>query len=186
MKKKIRNLALLGGTFDPPHEGHVYITNFIIKKFNFQKCFWAVNSRNPFKKIDPKFTYNQRISMCKTITKKNKKILTVNIKYISVFQLINKIKKKYSVNKILFIVGSDNLIDLHKWYKFEYIINNVNFIFIERPGYRNLLKKSSFFKKYNKHQIKKNMTIQFFDNKSWIYCKTKGLNISSSILRNGL
>ena len=186
MKNKIENLALLGGTFDPPHKGHIYISNFILKKFNFKKCLWAINFRNPFKKIDPKLTYDERISKCKTITKINKKIFVEDIKYISVFQLINKIKKKYSVNKILFIVGSDNLIDLHKWYKFEYIINNVNFIFIERPGYRNLLKKSSFFKKYNKHQIKKNMTIQFFDNKSWIYCKTNGLNISSSILRNGL
>ena len=62
----------------------------------------------------------------------------------------------------------------------------VIFIFIERPGYRNILKKSNFFKKYSNNQVKKKIMIQYLDDKSWVYYKTKGLNISSSILRNSL
>ena len=87
---------------------------------------------------------------------------------------------------MFFIIGSDNLTNLHKWFKFKKLIEEINFIIVERPGYRNTLKKSKFFKQYCKFQIKGKVKAESFVQKSWFYCKTKGVNISSSNLRNSL
>ena len=56
--------------------------------------------------------------------------------------------KKIRVNSqenVFFIIGSDNLTNLHKWFKFKKIMEEINFIIVERPGYRNTLKRSNFF-----------------------------------------
>ena len=185
MKNKKFVSVILGGTFDPPHEGHLYISNLIIKKFKFKTCIWAINYRNPFKQKKPKFSSKQRISKCKRLIKNNRKIKIGNFKYANTYNLIKKIKVN-SQEKVFFIIGSDNLTNLHKWFKFKKIMEELNFIIVERPGYRNTLKRSNFFKQYSKFQIKGKVKAESFAQKSWFYCKTKGVNISSSNLRNSL
>ena len=117
--------------------------------------------------------------------KNNRKIKIENFKYANIYNLIKK-NKVNSQKKVFFIIGSDNLINLHKWFKFKKIMEKINFIIVERPGYRNTLKRSNFFKQYCKFQIKKKVKAESFAQKSWFYYKTKGVNISSSNLRNSL
>ena len=46
-------IGLLGGSFDPPHEGHVHITKQAIKAFNLSKIWWLVSPSNPLKDRKP-------------------------------------------------------------------------------------------------------------------------------------
>ena len=46
-------VGLLGGSFDPPHEGHVHVTKEAIKIFNLSKLWWLVSPKNPLKQIIP-------------------------------------------------------------------------------------------------------------------------------------
>ena len=74
MKKlQFNSFGLLGGSFDPPHYGHLKISKIALKKLPIKKLLWIVNKKNPFKK-KTYFSLRQRLSKCKKITKKNKKI----------------------------------------------------------------------------------------------------------------
>jgi nicotinate-nucleotide adenylyltransferase len=48
-KKNIR-LGILGGTFDPPHRGHLHISKIALKKLKLNKLIWIVTKKNPLKK----------------------------------------------------------------------------------------------------------------------------------------
>ena len=96
-KKNYKKIGILGGTFDPPHKGHYYISKIALKKFKLNKLFWVITKKNPLKK-KPYLKIKQRIKLSKEITKKNKKI---NIKYLdnkirssSTFDLLYYLKKK--------------------------------------------------------------------------------------------
>ena len=53
LKKK--KIGILGGTFDPPHEGHLEISKQAKKKFKLTYITWAITEKNPFKsKSKPK------------------------------------------------------------------------------------------------------------------------------------
>jgi len=66
-------IGILGGTFDPPHKGHLYISKIALKKLRLKKILWVITKKNPFKK-NPMFSLKKRLLLSKKIVKNNKKI----------------------------------------------------------------------------------------------------------------
>ena len=170
IKKKIK-IGILGGSFDPAHRGHLAISREAHKKFNLKSIVWAVTNRNPFKKKNSK-KLKDRINFCRNIIK-NKKF--IKVKYFE--DLINSNKTSdlidylYKTQKyeLFFLIGADNLINFHKWYKWKNILKKSKLIVFDRHGY----KKSSLNSKTYKNS----------SNKSVTFVKFNKVNISSSQLR---
>ena len=52
-KKKF--VGILGGTFNPPHKGHIFISNYAMKRMNLGEIWWIVTKKNPLKKNQNSF-----------------------------------------------------------------------------------------------------------------------------------
>ena len=113
-----KSIGVLGGSFDPAHKGHIKISKISIEKIKLKKILWVVTEQNPFKR-KPFYSLSQRIEKAKKLIKKDKRIQIIHLeKSISSTRSIDTIR--YLINKkklknIYFIIGSDNLINLHKW-----------------------------------------------------------------------
>ena len=168
---KKNKVGILGGSFDPAHKGHLLISKEAIKRFNLQNVIWAITKRNPFKK-KTSISLNNRIKYCKKIIGSNKfikvKFYEDIINSNKTFDLINHISKNKK-NKIYFIMGADNLIKFHKWYKYKSISEKCKIIVFDRYGYKKKSLNSSTYKRLNKENLK--------------FIEFKRVNISSSQLR---
>tara|TARA_B100001057_G_scaffold343000_1_gene343955 strand:- start:2346 stop:2888 length:543 start_codon:yes stop_codon:yes gene_type:complete len=168
---KKNKVGILGGSFDPAHKGHLLISKEAIKRFNLQNVIWAITKRNPFKK-KTSISLNNRIKYCKKIIGSNKfikvKFYEDIINSNKTFDLINHISKNKK-NKIYFIMGADNLIKFHKWYKSKSISEKCKIIVFDRYGYKKKSLNSSTYKRLNKENLK--------------FIEFKRVNISSSQLR---
>ena len=104
-KKNYNNIGILGGTFDPPHKGHLYISKIALKKLKLNKLIWAVTKKNPLKQ-KPYLSIKARINLSKKVTKKEKKIFVRyfddKVKSINTFNLLNFIKRKNQKAKLFF------------------------------------------------------------------------------------
>ena len=171
-KKNYNKIGILGGTFDPPHIGHLHISKIVIKKLKLDKLIWIVTKRNPLKK-KPYLTTKIRINLSKKITEKEKKIFVKyyddKIKSTNTFDLLNYIKKRHQKAKLFFLIGADNLIKLHKWDKWEKIPQLAKIVVFARPNYTMKALNSIASKKLKK--------------KDWMYINSKKMNISSSLIR---
>tara|TARA_Y100000590_G_scaffold66010_1_gene71388 strand:- start:1924 stop:2286 length:363 start_codon:yes stop_codon:yes gene_type:complete len=107
-KKKNINIGILGGTFDPPHKGHLYISKIAIRKLKLNKLIWIVTKKNPLKK-NPFLNLKSRINLAKKMTRKDKKIYVKyyddKVKSFHTFKLLKYIKKKKPKKKIIFSYG---------------------------------------------------------------------------------
>ena len=170
-KLSIKKIGILGGSFDPAHIGHLAISIQAKKKFKLSNVIWAITKQNPFKKRTSK-NLSERIKQAKKISK-SKKFIKVRyyedkIKSNKTINLLNYIKKKNNVS-IYFIIGSDILINFHRWYKWKLISQKCNILVFDRHGFKTKSLKSVAFK----HLKQKNLK----------FVKFKKVNISSSKLR---
>jgi nicotinate-nucleotide adenylyltransferase len=102
MIRSNNKIGIFGGSFDPPHNGHLEISKISIKKLSLAKLYWCVTKKNPFKK-KTLFSLSERIRQSKNLTKKikqieiksfDKKIKSTNT--IDLIKYLKKIKKKIS------------------------------------------------------------------------------------------
>ena len=166
-------LGILGGSFDPAHKGHLGISNITIKKLKLNKIYWIITKKNPFKKKNF-YSLNERIKYAKKLTETQKKIKIIYldniIKSSRTIDVINYFIKKKKIKNIYFIIGSDNLIQFHKWKNWKKIVKLVKLIVFSRKG-------------YDKKGIK-SIVVKNFKNRI-IFIKNKPILISSTQLKKG-
>jgi len=171
-KKNHAKIGILGGTFDPPHKGHLYISKIALKKLKLNKLIWIVTKKNPLKK-KPYLSTKMRMNLSKKITKKEKKIFVKyyddKVKSINTFNLLNYIKKKNQKTKLFFLIGADNLAKFHKWNNWKKIPKLAKIVIFPRQNYSIKSLKPVISKKLNKKDL--------------IYIDSRKVNISSSLIR---
>ena len=155
MNSKIR-IGILGGSFDPAHNGHLAISKEAIKRLKLKKIIWAITQKNPLKKKS-KTSISDRIIECKKIIKSNnlikikfyEKIISSN----KTINLINYIKRNNNC-EIFFLMGADSLINFHKWHKWKMIAKKCNLIVFDRHGYKKKSLNSISFKRLKGKNLK--------------------------------
>ena len=173
MKKIKKNkIGILGGTFDPAHIGHIKVSKEAKKKFRLNKIFWVITKKNPFKKKSF-FSLKKRINHAKKININNKFIKIYffedKIKSNKTIDLMKFLKNRYKKTEFFFIMGADNLINFHKWKKWNKIAEISKILVFNRLNYKSKSLKSISFKKLNKKRLQ--------------FINFKKVNISSSQLR---
>ena len=168
--QKIR-IGILGGTFDPAHKGHLEISKQAKKRFQLKTIVWAITKKNPFKD-ESKSNLRSRMQFAKKLIGKNDyikvKFYEEKIDSNRTIDLINYLNKDKKL-EIYFIMGADNLVNFHKWFKWKSIIKKCSILVFDRKGYKAKSLKSVTFNEAGK--------------KNLIFINFKKVNISSSQLR---
>ena len=136
-------VCLFGGTFDPPHLGHLIIAQTIFEVENFDQIVFVPAYQPPHKngiKISP---VDQRLEMLNIAIKENpnfiisdleieRKGLSYSIDTIMEYKKQNNLKS----NELFYLMGSDSLRQFKKWKDPKMIIDESRVIVAIRPGFR--------------------------------------------------
>ena len=172
VKLKNAKIGILGGSFDPAHKGHLEISKIALRKIKLKKIYWIITKKNPFKN-KTLYSLKERVNHAKKITKKNKDIKIIYlediIKSSRSVKAIEYIIKKEKPKDLYFIIGSDILLEFHKWYNWKRIVKLTKLVVFSRKGYDRKSKKTIVAKYLNKNNI--------------MFIKNKPIEVSSSLLR---
>lgn len=134
-------ICLFGGTFDPPHIGHLLIAQTICEAESFDKILFIPVNIPPHKSVNTPL--EDRLNMLEIAIDDNPnfEISDIEIKRGGVsytIDTIRTIKKQYNIssNKISYLIGSDSLLNFHNWKDPEKILEECQIIVAIRPGFR--------------------------------------------------
>ena len=133
----MKSIIVYGGTFNPPHYGHINCVDAISRKYNDQKIILVPVGIPPHKETKSLATKQQRIDMlnlmfagysnveiCEYEMMSDRKSFTIDT--------IHFLKEKYSNPNIKLVIGSDMLMSFEKWYRYDEILQNVKLIVVLR------------------------------------------------------
>jgi len=134
-------IGILGGTFDPVHNGHMYLAEKICKKLSLDKLIFIPTYIPPHKKGVKVTQARHRYNMLKLAVCGSKifKLSDMEIKRkgrsYSV-ETLRRLSRRYGrKTEFFFITGSDSLRELGKWKNLEEILKLCKFVVVERPGF---------------------------------------------------
>ena len=134
-------ICLFGGTFDPPHIGHLLIAQTVCEAENFDKIIFIPAYQPPHKtEITP---VDDRLKMLKIAVKGNPnfEISDIEIKRGGVsytIDTVKAVKKESGTDKkdLFYLIGSDSLLNFHNWKDPKNILDECQVIVAIRPGFR--------------------------------------------------
>ncbi len=178
-------IGILGGTFDPPHAGHVFISNMSKKKLGLDEVWWVVSKRNPLKKKT--LMYKSRLKKVKNYLE-NKRIKIYqfeNEENIYTVDLIESLKKNFPKNSFIWLMGLDNLKSFHLWKKWQIIFNKIPIAIFDRPFYSLNLYQSKALSVFRKKRIniKSAKKLKYMSPPKWVFLTGYSNSQSSSKLR---
>ena len=133
-----RRIGLLGGSFDPAHQGHVHITLEALKRFDLDEVWWLVSPGNPLKTRGPA-PLEQRMERARDIMQHPRVRITdieaqLNTRYTA--ETLKTLQQRFPFARFIWLMGADNLAQFHLWKDWEDIIHSVPIGVLARPGER--------------------------------------------------
>jgi nicotinate-nucleotide adenylyltransferase len=172
LKLSKRAIGIFGGSFDPPHKGHIKISKISLKKIKLNNIYWIITKKNPFKK-KTYFSLKQRIQMSKIALKKIKNVdvlyLDDKIKSSRMIKVINHLMKTKRGKDLYLILGSDNLLNFHKWKSWKKIVKLTKLVVFSRKGYD--------------RKSRESIVVKYLNKKNIIFINNKLINVSSSNIK---
>ncbi len=136
----MRKVGIMGGTFNPPHIGHLVIANEVLHALDLDEVRFMPNSVPPHKKLDGHVSDEARLRMTELAIKGNKlfRLETVEINRAGVSYTIDTMRElmmKEPDASFYFIIGADMIEYLPNWQEIDELVQMINFVGVKRPGY---------------------------------------------------
>lgn len=131
-----QRIGLLGGSFDPPHAGHVHISRWALKAIGLDAVWWLVSPGNPLKENGPA-DIDRRVAACNALVHHPRIHVTDIERHLGSPFTANTLKhlgQRYPAVRFVWLMGADNLASFHHWEGWRWIIETHSIGVLARPG----------------------------------------------------
>ena len=186
--KRKRKVGILGGSFNPAHEGHIHISNTARASLGIDEVWWLVAPQNRLKSSIEMESFDKRLSYARLFTNRLSYIKVLDIeeknKLYASYMTINFLNIKSQRVKFIWLMGSDILENFNRWLYPTSIAKNMYVAVISRPGFSSSFLNTPQTTKLGKRlKTSKSKSIFLRKKPVWVFIKNKLLSISSSEIR---
>jgi len=133
-------IGLFFGSFNPVHVGHMIIANFMATQTDLQQVWFVISPHNPLKAKDSLARDYDRLHLVRLAIGDNHNLRASDIEFAlpqpsyTIDTLVH-LREKFPQHEFALIMGSDNLVNLHKWKNYELLLRDYEIYLYTRPDY---------------------------------------------------
>lgn len=138
-----QRIGLLGGSFNPAHDGHAHVAGLALRHLRLDAVWWLVSPQNPLKTTAGMASFQDRfasaVDAASTADQARKMVVTdleARLGTSRTADTVMRIKRRMPHSQFVWIMGADNLETFYRWHQFERIARMVPIAVVRRPGTR--------------------------------------------------
>lgn len=133
-----QRVGVMGGTFNPPHDGHALISRIALRRLQLDQLWWVVTPGNPLKRNNGLPPSADRIALCRQLAEDSRMRITafeedLHTPYTAATMAF--LIRRYPGVRFCWIMGADNLASFHRWQQWRDIAARVPIAVVDRPGW---------------------------------------------------
>jgi nicotinate-nucleotide adenylyltransferase len=180
-------VGLFGGSFDPPHAGHVHLSHEALKRLDLDQLWWLVSPGNPLKRNPPAPMAN-RIAQARAMLGDPRVVvsdLEAHLGTRATADTLDALIRRYPGVRFVWLMGADNMAGFHRWDRWRSILHRVPVAVFARPGQRLPALTSRTARIFRRTRLPARQARALADAAppAWIYLDIPMRKISSSELR---
>ncbi|WP_224826345.1 nicotinate-nucleotide adenylyltransferase [Cognatishimia sp. MH4019] len=187
MARAGQTVGLLGGSFDPPHAGHVNITRQALRRFGLDQVWWLVSPGNPLKSHGPA-PLEDRLAACRRLMQHPRVRITdfearAGTRYTA--ETIVALRLAYPGVRFVWLMGADNLAQFHRWQQWRWIMRTVPVGVLARPGDRLVARTSKAAQVFEGARLsgRASQLLAYAEAPAWCFINVPMVDLSSTAIR---
>jgi nicotinate-nucleotide adenylyltransferase len=133
-----RRIGLLGGSFNPAHDGHRHISMLALRQLRLHEVWWLVSPQNPLKPASGMADLSERLAFAKTVARHPQIVVSdieAHLNTRHTLDTLRRLKRRCGRTRFVWLMGADNLTQISQWRDWTSIFDTVPIAVFARPGY---------------------------------------------------
>jgi len=133
-----RRIGLLGGSFNPAHQGHLHISLLALKRLGLDEVWWMVSPQNPLKPSDGMAPFAERLAGARRLARHPRiRVSAIEAKLGTTYtaETLKRLVRRFPRDRFVWLMGADNLGQIDRWKDWQEIFNTVPVAVFARPSY---------------------------------------------------
>lgn len=185
-------IGLLGGSFNPAHDGHVHISRHAKRMLGLDEVWWLLSPQNPLKPKKGMADYATRRAYARQISAPLPWLKICEIEHECglryTVDTLTILHQRYPQNEFAWLMGSDNLAQFHRWRDWQQIFAMVPIAVFDRAPHSHRALRAPAALHYGAQRIRQSQPALLFDASlpRWVYGFIPRHAQSATKLRNSL
>jgi nicotinate-nucleotide adenylyltransferase len=130
-------VGLFGGSFNPPHDGHLLVAETALRRLGLDQLWWMVTPGNPLKSLQHLAPLNERLALSEALARNPRIRITAFEQALGdsyTARTLAYVKARNPSVRFVWIMGADNLASFHRWKNWQQIARTFPIAVVDRPG----------------------------------------------------
>lgn len=183
-----QRIGIMGGSFNPPHEGHAVVAETALKRLELDQLWWVVTPGNPLKSHGGLPPQPERMAACRRFARGPRMKVTgfeaeLGTPYTAA--TLAFLARRYRSVLFVWVMGADNLATFHKWQRWRTIAETLPVAIVDRPGWHLRGLSAPFARRYAAARIDEADAARLPGTPppAWTFLTNRLMDVSSTDLR---
>ncbi len=179
-------IGLLGGSFNPAHEGHRHISLLALKQLRLDQVWWLVSPQNPLKPADGMAPFAERLAGARAMARHPAIRISdleqrLGTRY-TVDTLI-ALRRRWPQNRYIWLMGADNLVQLPRWHRWREIFETTPLAIFNRGEQRYTALAGPAAARFARYRVRRPAQLAISRAPAWCFLFNRRHQASATALR---